>query len=321
MNKPGWGDLVAPRLCIVHQRHRDPNGERNSQMRLLTRMVAIASIALVLSALPLHISALADASAGAGAAPNVNSGLITIPQDTLVTLQFTDPVSTRTSEAGQKVNLRVADDVYVGTQLVIHKGETTTATLTEVRKPRSWGRSGKIGMEFGTVKAIDGTDIALGPWSKDTLKSAGYAAGATIGGAVVLGPVGLLGGLFVKGKNVDIPVGQSIVAAVRWQTTVNPAIAVVPTIPAAPSASAPPAPVAKEEQPVKPAAVAPPAPAAKTDAQGSDNASAKPAKAEDSTAKANEPKEGAKKDAGKVAPVIPIIEDVTPDSGGAKKSN
>ena len=35
----------------------------------------------------------------------------------------------------------------------------------------------------------------------------GMAAGAAVGGAIIFGPVGLLAGLFVKGKNIEIPRG------------------------------------------------------------------------------------------------------------------
>ncbi|MCC6483872.1 MAG: hypothetical protein IT209_03410 [Armatimonadetes bacterium] len=143
---------------------------------------------------------------------------ITLPKDTLVTLRFTDPISTRSAVLGQQVHLRVANDVYLGTDLVIHADEPTVATITDVEKPRSWGRSGKLEIEFSTVKAFDGSDVRLGPWAQEKKAGMKTAAGATIGGIVVLGPVGALGGMFVKGKQVDIPVGQEIVAAVRWDT-------------------------------------------------------------------------------------------------------
>lgn len=183
---------------------------------------------------------------------------ITIPKDTLVTLRFTDPISTRSSTLGQQVNLRVADDVYVGTDVLIRKDEPTLATVTEVEKPRSWGRSGKLEIEFSTVKAVDGSDVRLGPWTKEKKEGMKTAAGATVGGAVLLGPVGLLGGMFVKGKHVDIPVGKEIVAAVRWDTTVSLPLTSTPSIsPAGGPVGALPDKPSVAETPSAPAQVAP----------------------------------------------------------------
>ena len=43
--------------------------------------------------------------------------------------------------------------------------------------------------------------------AKQQAESIAGAAGAAIGGMIVLGPVGLVGGAFVKGNSVSIPVG------------------------------------------------------------------------------------------------------------------
>ena len=45
---------------------------------------------------------------------------------------------------------------------------------------------------------------------KKKLKGEIKAAGASVAGAVLLGPVGLVGGAFIKGKNIDYPVGSTI---------------------------------------------------------------------------------------------------------------
>lgn len=260
-------------------------------MKTLARMVAIC-LALGASALP-----------GAAADPD----LVNLPGGTLVQLRITDPVSTREARAGDTVSMRVSEDVYLGTRLLIRKGETTSATISEVRSPRNWGRSGRIGFELGAVKAVDGTQVALGPWSrqKDGQQSMGYAAGATVGGAALLGPVGLVGGMFIKGKHVDIPAGQEFKAAVRWDVAVNtgthaPAAATLPVVvvPAtsdAKPAAAPTAP-AKADAAKSPVAAPPAKPAARPEAKPEVKPEAKPV---------------TKKEPEKIAPVIPIIEDIT----------
>lgn len=281
-------------------------------MKMLTRMAAV----IIASGLAPG-AALADAASG-GAAPAVTvtatavSTYMNLPAGTLVQLRLTGPVSTRDAKQGDVVNLRVADDVYLGTKLVIRKDETTTASITEVRGPRNWGRSARLGFEFGAVKAVDGTAVALGPWSKETRKeeSMGYAAGATVGGAVLLGPVGLVGGMFVKGNHVELPAGQEFKAAVRWDTAVaaNAPAAAVPA-PVAPAVMVVPAPA-----PAPAPAVEAPKPTETPKAPDAQKPEAKKPAPKKPEARKPEPK----KEPEKVAPVIPIIEDIT-DEKPAKK--
>ena len=36
------------------------------------------------------------------------------------------------------------------------------------------------------------------------------AAGASLAGMLLLGPIGIIGGVFVKGKNIDLPAGTEL---------------------------------------------------------------------------------------------------------------
>ena len=47
----------------------------------------------------------------------------------------------------------------------------------------------------------------MGELAKQKAESIAGAAGAAIGGMIILGPVGVVGGAFVKGNSVTIPVG------------------------------------------------------------------------------------------------------------------
>ena len=47
------------------------------------------------------------------------------------------------------------------------------------------------------------------------------AAGAAIGGMVVLGPVGIIGGAFVTGKSVNIPAGSTTFVQVKADTDIQ----------------------------------------------------------------------------------------------------
>jgi len=176
-------------------------------MKALTRMSAFCASGALLFAV---------AAAAAG-----TDGWAKIPQGTRVPLELVSGLSTKTAVQGRQVDLRVAEDVWVGTHLLVHKGETTKAVVGEVTQPGSFGKSGGLSLDFGNVRAVDGTLVDLGVWSRDQKEGRGYAAGASIGGAAVLGPIGLVGGLFVKGSHVELPAGHRIDAAVRWDAVVS----------------------------------------------------------------------------------------------------
>ena len=86
-------------------------------------------------------------------------------------------------------------------------------TAKEMRSPVILGVSegaGKYMTGFGTVAAMDNTPIkvTVGELSKQEAKTLAGAAGVAIGSMIVLGPVGIVGGAFVKGKSITIPAGS-----------------------------------------------------------------------------------------------------------------
>ena len=46
------------------------------------------------------------------------------------------------------------------------------------------------------------------------------AAGASLAGMLILGPIGIIGGAFVHGKNVDLPEGTELYIQTAEETTV-----------------------------------------------------------------------------------------------------
>ncbi|BCW99803.1 MAG: hypothetical protein KatS3mg024_2630 [Armatimonadota bacterium] len=224
--------------------------------------------------------------------------LVRLPQGTVVPLALEAPLTTREAAEGDRVAFRVADDVWVGTRLVIRKGEPVEAIITDVGRPGGFGRSGRISLQFGSVRAVDGKMVDLMPWDRERLQRVGYAAGAAVGGVAVLGPIGAVGGLFVKGKHLELPAGHVVNAAVRWEYALEapPPAFLTAEETSVPESAAEPAP------PVPPAAPA----AGESDlSEEPDSAAAPQPPAATQPAKPEEPV------AAPLAPVIPIIEDVT----------
>ena len=123
-----------------------------------------------------------------------------------------DAVSSKTSHEGDTVSFTVAENVMDGNVLLVPAGTVGSGTITSLKKARSFGRNGALDITFDTIPAIDGTEFTAiqGDEAKEKTKGEIKAAGASIAGAVLLGPVGLVGGAFIKGKNIDYPVGSTV---------------------------------------------------------------------------------------------------------------
>jgi len=137
---------------------------------------------------------------------------VTLNKDTLLKIKLLTPLSTRTSHAGDTMLFQVVDDVYVNGSLVIAKGAQGFGKVNKVEEAKNFGRDAKLQLSFDTVAAIDGSLLptALGEKAKAENKSLTTAAGASVAGMAILGPIGIVGGAFVHGKNIDIPVGTEV---------------------------------------------------------------------------------------------------------------
>lgn len=137
-----------------------------------------------------------------------------IPKGTIVTLQNMDSLDSKTAQEGDTVRFTVADDVLVGDVIAIPKGMEAEGTITKARKSGRFGKDGKIEITYHTVRAADGTPVPLiiGEKVKEQYKNTAGAVGASAAGAIILGPVGLVGGLFVHGNDVEIPAGTDMYA-------------------------------------------------------------------------------------------------------------
>jgi hypothetical protein len=131
---------------------------------------------------------------------------VTLPAQTLVKIALEKTIDSATADVGDRVEFRVTEDVMVDGRVVIPAGTKSTATVTEVTAAGRLGKDGRVLVDFGSVQALDGTSIRLKVDERATEKnrSLELAAGASMAGIILLGPVGLVGGYFVKGKDVQI---------------------------------------------------------------------------------------------------------------------
>lgn len=172
-----------------------------------------------------RIRALADMVWPGG---HLNVADVEIEAETLVMIRLEAEVNSRTNRVGQLIPYKVARDVTIDDRLVIPRGTRGEAKVTNVQSAGGLGKSGRVELDFGTITALDGTKVRLQVAEKAAKENTEMAAAASIGGLVLLGPIGLVGGLFVRGDHHVIPAGTEFYVEVDRPVTVQ-GLALKPT--------------------------------------------------------------------------------------------
>ena len=116
------------------------------------------------------------------------------------------------------------NDVTVAGHIILNAGTPVTATISQVEKRKRYGINAKMRIMLNPVESTYGRMLSLEPRSEGKFvggKKSTEAAGATVGGAILLGPVGLLGGYFIVGKSVTINVGDQLTTEVAKSVTLK----------------------------------------------------------------------------------------------------
>ena len=142
---------------------------------------------------------------------SITGNKVVLPKDSLIKVKFMSDISSKTNQMGEQIDFVVDDNVYVGETLVLPKGAKGYGTIKKIVPARSFGRDARIDLDFSHVIATDGTKIPVyvGELAKQQAKTVAGAAGASIGGMIIFGPIGVVGGAFVKGQSVTIPAGTN----------------------------------------------------------------------------------------------------------------
>lgn len=137
---------------------------------------------------------------------------VVLPADTVFKISLNEDVGSKNNAAGDTIHFTVQEDVRQDGVLVLPRGAQGSGVVTKVTRPRMFGRSGEIEIAFNQVFSIDEEVIptVLGAESRERLKMEAAAIGASAVGALALGPVGLVGGLFVKGREAELPAGTEL---------------------------------------------------------------------------------------------------------------
>lgn len=143
---------------------------------------------------------------------NTNFASTTLPKGTVVKAQLLKTLTVRTCKPGDKVALGLLNEIKQDGIIVAPAGSRLLATITKVKAPRSFGRSSEIEMQFDTLETIQPKQIpvGIGEFAKKAEQvdaSTVGAIGASFAGAVILGPVGLVTGAFIRGNDKQLKEG------------------------------------------------------------------------------------------------------------------
>lgn len=173
------------------------------------------------------------------ATPNTPPPPHTLLDGTPVKLRLSETISSADAKVGQEIPFEVVDDISVDENVVLPKGSTAIANVTEADHKKSMGRAGKLNISISYARLKDQEKVALRA-TKDT-KGGGHVGamtGAMVATAIVFFPAAPLF-LFMKGKDISIPQGTEITAFVEGDMHLD--MAKFEPVPPAPAATPGPA--------------------------------------------------------------------------------
>jgi len=166
--------------------------------------------------------ALSTAPAGSGrpaavaiSEPGLEDGKYLLPQDTAVALAFSAAVTSKTADVGDKIPLTLAQDLKLGSVILLKKGTPGSAIITEVDKNGLGGAPGALYFEAESLEAGNVTIKLYGGAAKEGHDQVGKAIGLMF---VPVVPVGI----FVHGKDAEIQPGAVFTAFVDADTLLPP---------------------------------------------------------------------------------------------------
>ncbi len=132
---------------------------------------------------------------------------VELREESLIRIRMLTGVDSGENELGDIVRYRVVDDVMVDGRIVIPAGLEAQGRIAEVTSAGRLGRDGRLVIDFGQLTTIDGQRVPIEISERATERNSSLelAAGASMAGVLLLGPVGLVSGYFIRGRDVEIP--------------------------------------------------------------------------------------------------------------------
>lgn len=148
------------------------------------------------------------------AVTKIPEGHAYIPKDTILNMELQTELTSKKAKKGDDVPLLTVENIIINDIIVIPKGSRVNAKVTKATGAGLFGRAGKLEFMIDSVETINGVKI---PLEYTTIREAGSDDGAV----AVVAAVSIIGGLFMKGKNVSFPAGSKFAAKVVVDTDLN----------------------------------------------------------------------------------------------------
>jgi hypothetical protein len=143
---------------------------------------------------------------------------ITLPEGTEFSVITAETVSSKTAAEGDRISLKVEENVVVNGQTLIARGSAVRGVVASVEKAGRMGKGGKLNLRVESAVAVDGQHVAL---RATKAKEGDDKTGSTVALTVLFGPIGLL----KKGKDATYPEGTRITVYTDQALTIMPASA------------------------------------------------------------------------------------------------
>jgi hypothetical protein len=135
---------------------------------------------------------------------------LTLRAGTLIVVEASQTYNAKYLSQGQTVNVRVKYNIIVNKQTLVAAGALGTANISDLTKPGSFGKAGRMELQMQSVQAVDGQQILLSgtPMIAEGQNKKGLAWGLSIG-LFILTFIGGLAGFLIKGKPAEIKSGTT----------------------------------------------------------------------------------------------------------------
>lgn len=143
----------------------------------------------------------------------MNAAQVTVPKATVLKAALIKTLTVRNVKVNDKIILSLAEELMSNDVLIAPRGSRVFAHITTVKPPRSFGRGSVIEMAFDSFETIGPGSIliGIGDAAKKAMETDGATAGAaaaSVGGAVILGPLGIATGALIRGTDNQLKEGS-----------------------------------------------------------------------------------------------------------------
>lgn len=138
-------------------------------------------------------------------------------------LRLNRNLSSADAKIGDSADFEVLEDVKIDSTVVIARGATAIATITEAESKRRMARGGKLDINIDYVRLVNGDKVALRAVKE--AKGGGHTGamtGAIVATSLVFWPAAPFF-LFMHGKDITIPKGTEITAYIAGEIPLDAA--------------------------------------------------------------------------------------------------